>query len=88
MVGSAETDMDTSSRRDVARGEEPDRIAYGVIFAPLIESYPDRIVVGSRTLFLRDGKTCTDALGTNLEVFYAERNGRAEAERITVVKPT
>jgi hypothetical protein len=58
-----------------------------VIVAPLIASHPDRIVVGSRTLVLRDGKTCTYALGTNLEVVYTEQNGRAEAESITVVKP-
>jgi hypothetical protein len=79
--------MDPASSSQPGLGEEPTRIAHGVIFAPLIESHPDRIVVGSRTIFLRDGKTCTYALGTNLEVSYTERNGRAETERITVVKP-
>lgn len=71
--------MDTGSGRQPARG---------AIVAPLVESHPDRIVLGSRTLLLRDGKTWTYAVGTNLEVVYTEQDGRAETESITVVKPT
>jgi hypothetical protein len=80
--------MDPASGSQPPRGDEPARIAQGVIYAPLIESHPDRIVVGDRTLFLREGITCYYALGANLEVLYTEQNGRGEAESITVVKPT
>jgi hypothetical protein len=31
---------------------------HGVILGPLTEVYADRIVVGARTLFLRDGEAC------------------------------
>jgi len=49
-----------------------------VIYAPLLEVH---------TIFLLDGKTCTYKPGTSLEVLYAEKSGRAEAEAITPVKP-
>lgn len=69
-----------------ARAEET-RIARGLMVAPLREVHPDRIVVGDRTFFLRDRTTCTYTLGTTLEIFYTEQNGRAMAENITPVKP-
>jgi hypothetical protein len=56
--------------------------AHGVIVAPLTESYPDRIVLGSFTLFLRAGKICTYAVGTPLEVLYTEVAGRREVDNI------
>ncbi len=64
-------------------GNQPAR---GVIVAPLIESHPDRIVVGSCTLFLRDGKRCTHAVGTPVEVAYTEVDGRRDVDSITPVK--
>src|SRR5216684_3201032 len=57
--------------------------ARGVIVAPLIEFHPDRIVVGSCTLLLRDGKRCTYAVGTPLEVAYTEVDGRRDVDSIT-----
>lgn len=67
---------------DAASGSQPAR---GV--APLLESLPDRIVVGSRTLFLRDGKRCTYPVGTPVEVIYTEIDGRRHADNITSVRP-
>jgi hypothetical protein len=80
--------MDPASGSQPPRGDEPARIAQGVIYAPLIESHPDRIVVGDRTIFLRDGKTCIYALGTSLEVAYTLTNGCAKVDHIAVVKPS
>ncbi len=65
---------------NAASGSQPAR---GVIVAPLIEFHPDRIVVGSCTLFLRDGKRCTYAVGTPLEVAYTEVDGRRDVDSIT-----
>jgi hypothetical protein len=79
--------MGAASGSQPARGDG-EGVAHGVIYAPLLEVHPDRIVVGGRTIFLLDGKTCTYKPGTSLEVLYAEKNGRAEAETITPVKPT
>lgn len=71
--------MDAASRSQPARG---------LIVAPLVESHPDRIVVGDRILFLRKGRDCPYALGTNLEVVYTPLNGREEVDRIAIMKPT
>ena len=68
---------------DAASGSKPAR---GVIVAPLIESHLDRIVVGSCILFLRDGKRCTYAVGTPLEVAYTEIDGRRDVDSIAPVK--
>jgi hypothetical protein len=65
---------------DAASGSQPAR---GVIVSPLIASHPDRIVVGSSTLFLSDGMACGYPPGTTLEVEYTEQNGRRQAEKIT-----
>jgi hypothetical protein len=78
--------MDAPSRREVERGEESPGMAHGLNVALLRQVHPDRIVVGDRTLFLREGMTCHHSLGTSLEVLYTEQK-RAEAERITVVTP-
>ena len=54
---------------------------HGVILGPLTEVYPDRIVVGARTLFLRDGETCRYEIGMGLE------DGRGSVQRITPLEP-
>src|SRR6266851_1637581 len=41
---------------DGANGDTPPR---GVLYAHLIESHPDRIVVGDCTVFLGDGMACS-----------------------------
>jgi hypothetical protein len=68
---------------DAASGSKPAR---GVIVAPLTESHPDRIVVSSCTLFLRDGKRCTYPVGTPVEVVYTEVDGRRDVDSITPVR--
>jgi hypothetical protein len=68
---------------DAASGSQP---ACGVIVAPLVESHPDRIVVGSCTLFLREGKQCSYAVGTPVEVAYTEVDGRRDVDSITPVR--
>jgi hypothetical protein len=72
-------DMNTAS------GGQPAR---GVIVAPLTEAHPDRIVVGGRVLFLRDGMICPYSLGTPLEVVFTEQDGRSHADRITPMRFT
>lgn len=54
-----------------------------LMFGPLREKYPDRIIVGDRTFFLKDGMKCNYPPGTPLQVVYTEQNGRCEAESIT-----
>lgn len=81
--------MDAASGSQPARGEERPGVAHGLIVAILREVHPDRIVVGERTLFLREGQDCRYPPGTNLEVLYTMRqDGRNEVERISVVRPT
>ena len=65
---------------DGASGDTPAR---GVLFALLVESHPDRIVVGDCTLFLDDEIACSYSPGTPLEVEYTEQNGRRRADKIT-----
>ncbi len=69
---------------DGASGDTPAR---GVLYAHLSESHPDRIVVGSCTVFLRDGKRCTYAVGTPVEGASTEVDGRRDVDSITAVKP-
>lgn len=78
---------------DAASGSQPTRdepslrsVASGVIYATLNESHSDRIVVGERVLFLRNGTTCTYAVGTHLEVVFTEQDGCSHADKITPVK--
>jgi len=73
----------SEAEMNAASGSQPAR---GVIVAPLVESHPDRIVVGSCTLFLRDGKRCTYAVRTSLEVAYTEVDGRRDVDSITSVR--
>jgi hypothetical protein len=56
---------------------------HGVILGPLKELYPDRIVIGDRTLFLRDGEASDYEIGMVLEVVYMDRDGRCDVEPIT-----
>jgi hypothetical protein len=51
--------------------------ARGVVIGRLNESRPDRIVVGSSILYLREGVPCTHEVGTFLGVTYTtEEDGR------------
>lgn len=80
--------MDAASGSQPTRGGERPGVAHGLIVAILREVHPDRIVVGERTLFLREGQDCRYPPGTNLEVLYTvSLDGRSEAERISVVQP-
>ena len=57
-----------------ASGGQPAR---GVVVGHLTESHPDRIVVGSATVYLREGVPCVHPVGTFLGVTYtAEQDGR------------
>jgi hypothetical protein len=61
---------------------------HGVILGPLTEVYPDRIVVGARILFLRDGEACRYEIGIGLEVIFTEQDdGRGSVQRITPLEP-
>jgi hypothetical protein len=64
-------------------GVSGDTPACGVLYAHLIESHPDRIVMGDCTVFLGDGMARSYPLGTPPEVEYIERNGRRRADKIT-----
>jgi hypothetical protein len=63
--------------------------ARGILVAPL-KAHPDRIILGYRTFFLRDGlrdgATCNYLLGTPLEVAYTEPDGRRDVDSITPVQ--
>ena len=61
----------------------------GVIIAPLRERHSDRIVVAKATiLYLRQGVTCTHALGTTLRIEYTIHQGRYQVDRIEAETPT
>jgi hypothetical protein len=47
---------------------------HGFIVGRLSERHPDRIAIGNLVLYLREGTTCTYAIGTMLEVTYTERD--------------
>jgi hypothetical protein len=71
-------------RDDGAAGEPGIR---GVMFAMLQEvDHPDQIRVepGGRIIGLRPGLTCNYPVGTRVCVDYVIRDGRYEAERISV----
>ena len=63
--------------------------ARGTIVAPLT-AHPDRIILGARIFFLRDGlcdgATCNYLPGTPLEVAYTEPDGRRDVDSITPVQ--
>jgi hypothetical protein len=67
-------------------GNSDSTVSRGIVFAPLKEACPDRIVLGDCVLFLPAGATCTYALGTSLEVEYTEQNGRQTVAKMTPTK--
>jgi hypothetical protein len=52
------------------------RSAHGMIVAQLADARPDRIMVGGRALWLRDGETCAYRVGTPVRVVYTVVDGR------------
>lgn len=56
---------------------------HGVILGALTELHSDRIVIGDRTLYLRNGEAVDCQIGMVLEVVYMERDGRGDVQRIT-----
>jgi hypothetical protein len=45
------------------------------------------MVVGDRTMFLRDGEACPYEIGMFLNVTFIEHDGRRDVESITPVPP-
>jgi hypothetical protein len=78
--------MDAASGSQPARDGRAPALARGMIFAPLNESRPGRIIVGDRVLFLRNGTTCTYVVGTPLEVTFTQENGRSLVDKITPIR--
>ena len=65
---------------NAASSGEPAR---GVVVGPLNESHPDRIVVGSSILYLREGVPCTHPVGTFIGVTYTtEKDGRRHVDSV------
>jgi hypothetical protein len=65
---------------NAANSGEPTR---GVVVGRLNESHPDRIVVGSSILYLREGVPCAHAVGTFIGVTYTtEQDGRRLVESL------
>jgi hypothetical protein len=63
------------------------RSAEGMIVALLGDSGPGRIVVGGRTLWLRDGETCAYTVGTPIRVLYTVVDGRRLIDGIMAMPP-
>jgi hypothetical protein len=63
------------------------RSAEGMIVALLADSGPGHIVVGGRTLWLRDGETCAYTVGTPIRVLYAVVDGRRLVDGIMAMPP-
>ena len=61
------------------------RSAHGMIVAQLADARPDRIVVGGRALWLRDGETCAYTVGTPVRVVYTVVDGRRLVDGIMLV---
>jgi hypothetical protein len=57
--------------------------ARGVAVGHLTESHPDRIVVGTATMYLRDRDTCTLPIGMALGVAYTEHDGIKYVDSVT-----
>ena len=71
--------MDAASGSQPAHGEERPGAAHGLIVAIRREVHPDRIVVGERTLFLREGQDCGTHSGQTWE--SSTRCGRTGAAK-------
>jgi hypothetical protein len=63
------------------------RSAEGMIVALLADSGPGHIVVGGRTLWLRDGETCAYTVGTPIRVLYTVVDGRRLVDGIMAMPP-
>jgi hypothetical protein len=61
--------------------------AEGMIVALLADSGPGHIVVGGRTLWLRDGETCAYTVGTPIRVLYTVVDGRRLVDGIMAMPP-
>jgi hypothetical protein len=70
------------SRRSTSRVH---RAAHGMIVAQLADARADRIVVGGRALWLRDGESCAYTVGTPVRVVYTVVDGRRLVDGIMVV---
>jgi hypothetical protein len=74
--------------RDKLHGwQRPHRSAEGMIVALLANSGPGHIVVGGRTLWLRDGETCAYTVGTPIRVLYTVVDGRRLVDGIMAMPP-
>lgn len=83
-AGASDTVPASVPAMDPTSSASPSPVVHGVIFGPLREVHPDRIVIADRTLFLRNGEACHHAIGLVLEVVFIEQNGRASVQRISV----
>jgi len=72
-------------RDKLHRQQSHHRSAHGIIVAPLADAGPDRIVVGDRTLWLRDGEMCPYTVGTTIRVVYTVIDGRRLVDGIMPV---
>lgn len=75
----------THRRRDSKPASRTHRSMHGMIVAHLADAGPDRIVVGGRALWLRDGETCAHTVGTPVRVVYTVVNGRRLVDGIMAV---
>jgi hypothetical protein len=64
---------------DAASSGQPAR---GVVLGRLTQSHPDRIIMGTAILYLRDGAACAFPVGTLLQVVYTEQHGRRCVESV------
>lgn len=55
---------------------------YGLLVATLDDVRPDAITVADETFYLRKGMRCAFPVGTRVEVWYSEREGRKEVDKI------
>ena len=74
-------------RDKVGGGQRHHRSAEGMIVALLGDSGPGRIVVGGRTLWLRDGETCAYTVSTPIRVLYTVVDGRRLVDGIMAMPP-
>ena len=63
------------------------RSVHGMIVELLADSRPGHIVVGGRTLWLRDGETCAYTVGTPIRVLYTVVDGRRLVDGIMAMPP-
>ncbi len=82
----AEAKRRTHRRHEWSRsGRRAHRSTHGMIVASLADARPDRIVVGGRALWLRDGESCAYTVGTPIRVVYTVVDGRRLVDGIMLV---